>query len=462
MFGRTRHALLIALVALLALQAPALAQDDQVALTPVVADDGPRISLDVQDADIGTVLRSLASFSGTNIVASPRVEGKVTVKLEQVPWREALSVILRAHSFDYVQEHGIIRVDTAEELRQEKVAVKMAEKQIEDLDKLTLGLANLQFANAEEVKASLEQMLTQRGSIDVDVRTNSLIINDVADRVALIQDMAMRLDTQTPQVEINARLVDMDTRATRELGVSWSLMNFQPDGANLAGDAIINNAVQDPSGTFRVGTVQNYGELVAQLDALERDNKAELISNPVITTTDNREAKILVGQKIPLIVADEAGNAVTELTTIGIMLQVTPHINSPDRITLDVHNEVSDLSSQATVQGGVIINTSESDTRVMVRNGETAIIAGLIRSVESVLESGVPVLKDIPLLGMLFKHQTTTHDSRELVIFVTPRVVTDEYLGRDRLALDGSVTREEFVDYKPEPAAEPVRADSEF
>lgn len=434
------HVALMLAVLMTATLPASVRAEEEVSLTVAPAiDNGPRISLDVQEAEVSTVLRSLASFSGVNIVASPRVTGKVTVKLEQVPWREALAVILRAHSFDYAEEHGIIRVDTAQELRQEKVAGKMADKQIEDLEKLTLGIATLQYANAGEVKDALQQMLTQRGNIDVDVRTNSLLINDIAERVALIQDMAMRLDTQTPQVEINARLVDLDTRASRELGISWTMSNLKPDGANVAGDMVINNTIQEPSGTLRVGTVQNYGELVARLDALEQSNMAQLISNPVITTTDNREARILVGQKIPLIVADQAGNAITQLTTIGILLRVTPHINSPDRITLDIVNEVSDLSQQATVQGGVIINTSESDTRVMVRNGETAIIAGLIRSVESTLESGVPVLKDIPLLGALFRHKSTTRNGRELVIFVTPRIVTDEYLAREQLTMQGRV-----------------------
>ena len=441
MQGRIRNLFALPLAALVVAWLPAVCHAEQeIALTLApVMDNGPRVSLDVQEAEIGTVLRSLASFSGMNIVASPRVTGKVTVKLEEVPWREALTVILRAHSFDFVEEYGIIRVDTANDLRQEKVAVSQAEKQIDDLTKLTLGLATLQYANAKEVRDALKQMLTNRGSIDVDVRTNSLVISDVPDRVALIQELALRLDTRTPQVEINARLVDMDTRASRELGVSWSMVNFQPDGANFVGDATVRNPVQDPSGTLRIGTVQNYGELVARLDALEKKNLAQLISNPVITTTDNREAKILVGQKIPLIVADEAGNAITQLTTIGIMLKVTPHINSPERITLDIINEVSDLSSQATVQGGVIINTSESDTRVMVGNGETAIIAGLIRSVENKLESGVPVLKDIPLLGALFRFNSTIKNGRELVIFVTPRIVTDEYLQRDQLTLEGSI-----------------------
>ena len=451
MDGRIRTLLRLALGAWLAAALPAAGQDQdqgEVNLVPGGQDNGSRVSLDVQNAEIGTVLRSLASFSGTNIVASPKVVGKVTVKLEQVPWREALAVILRAHNFDYVEEHGILRVDTADDLRQEQVAVKMAAKQIDELEKLTLGLATLQYAAAEEVKDSLEEMLTQRGNIDVDVRTNSLLINDIAERVALIQEMALKLDTQTPQVEINARLIDMDSRASRELGVSWSLTNFQPDGSNFVGDAVIDNTLEQPTGSFRVGTVQNYGELVAQLDALERNNLAHLISNPVITTTDNREASILVGQRIPLIVADEAGNAVPQLTTIGIMLKVTPHINSADRSTLDVHNEVSDLASQATVQGGVIINTSESDTRVMVRNGETAIIAGLIRSVEATLMSGVPVLKDLPLLGALFRHETKTKDGRELVIFVTPKMVTDDYLVRGRLSEQGQIeVTDGVIDY---------------
>ncbi len=441
MFGRIRTTLILAAAMVAMLPALATAQDAMNA-TPNPADQvGPRVSLDVQDAEIGTVLRSLASYSGTNIVASPRVTGKVTVKLEEVPWREALTVILRAHSFDYVEENGVLRVDTADQLRQERVAEKMAEKQVDDLAKLTLGMANLRYANAKEVKDALKEMLTDRGNIDIDVRTNSLLINDIADRVAVIQAMAEKLDTETPQVEINARLVDLDTRATRDLGISWSANNLQPDGQNVVGNFSVDNTLQETSGDFRVGTVQNFGDLMLRLQALENDNKAHLISNPVITTTDNREASILVGQKIPLIVADQAGNAITQLTTIGIMLKVTPHINNENRITLDVHNEVSDLSSQATVQGGVIINTSESDTRVMVENGQTAIIAGLIRNVESNLYSGVPVLQDIPLLGRLFRHETRTKNARELVIFVTPRIATDEYMHRGTLSVDGTIQR---------------------
>ena len=438
MYGRIRlvSCVSLAVMMFLAVGVAALADpsagDSSATVSPPKYGGEP-ISLDVQDAEITTVLRSLAGFSGANIVASPRVTGKVTVKLEDVPWEEALAVILRAHSFDFIEENGIYRIDTAEDLRQEKLSTERARKQVEDLSQLRLGLVKLRYANGEEVKDSLEKMLSDRGNIDVDVRTNSLLINDIQERVDLIKDMAIKLDSKTPQVEINARLVDIDQKATKELGINWSLSNFQSPGNNIYGGGEISNHVQNPAGNVRVGTVQDWGDLMVAIEALENDNKAHLISNPVITTTDNREASILVGQKIPLIVSDQAGNAITQLTTIGIMLKVTPHINNENRITLDVHNEVSDLSSQATVQGGVIINTSESDTRVLVEDGQTAIIAGLVRKVESTLNTGIPILQDLPVLGALFRHSTNAKDSRELVVFVTPRIVRDDYMNRTTL-----------------------------
>lgn len=446
MFGRIRFAKkttvrFVAFTIIMLVTGAAIAQDKEpVSFANEEKEDmGRPISLDVQDADIQTVLRSLSSFSGSNIVASPRVEGKVTVRLEQVPWKEALGVILRAHSFDYMEEDGVYRIDTAEELREESLASQRARKQEEELSLLDLGLVHLKYANAEEVKDALKKMLTDRGNIDVDIRTNSLLVNDVAERVALISEMAMQLDSKTPQVEINARLVDLNVRATKELGINWGLSNMRPSGTNVVASGSVDNAFSNPAADVQVATVQDWGEMLVRVQALENSNDAHLISNPIITTTDNREAKILVGQKIPLIVSDEAGNAITQLTTIGIMLRVTPHINSENRITLDIHNEVSDLSSQATVQGGVIINTSESDTRVLVADGETAIVGGLIRKVENTLESGVPVLKDIPLLGALFKHSSKTTDDRELVVFVTPRIVTSEYMKRETITPEGEV-----------------------
>jgi len=183
--------------------------------------------------------------------------------------------------------------------------------------------------------------------------------------------------------------------------------------------------VSQPKAELSVGKISGpNGSFEATINALESQNKATIISNPTITTMNNREATIIVGKKIPLIVSDEAGNPITQLTTVGIQMRVIPHVNSETgEITVDLHPEVSDLSSQATVQGGIIIVTAEADTRVMVKNGETAVIGGLIRDNDSIYESGIPVLRDLPLIGRFFGSKSKVSEKRELLIFVTPRIV---------------------------------------
>lgn len=384
------------------------------------------MNINMQNADIRTVLRAIADFSGRNIISSPEVEGTVTVALAEVPWREALTVILRAHGFGFVEEDGILRVDTAANLREEELAEKAAAQQSDQLEALITKIVPIDYANAEEVMESVEVMITDRGSVEVDRRTNSLIVKDIPASVEEVSRLALELDTKTPQVHIDALMVDIDARHSQELGIKWGILDAAPSDVNVAGDLTIDNQITESAGTLRAGTVQNWAELQVQLQSLARDNVANIISNPRITTTDNREATILVGQKIPLITQDVAGNSVTRLETIGIRLVVTPHINSDRRITLDVHPEVSDLSNQATVQGGVIINTSEADTRVLVDNKETAVIGGLIRNVTTRFTAGVPVLKDLPLLGALFRTESKSDDQRELVVFLTPTVVAGE------------------------------------
>ncbi|MCI0452123.1 MAG: hypothetical protein L0Z51_06990 [Candidatus Latescibacteria bacterium] len=267
----------------------------------------------------------------------------------------------------------------------------------------------------------MNKVVSPRGSVESEPGTNSVIIAEVPTRIDRIAQMIIDMDTKLRQVEIVAKMVDVDHKYTRELGVSWSALNLST--GNLAGDVVTGQRVLSPFTTVRVGTVQSWGDLNVIVDALERDNKANIISNPKITTADNKEASILVGKEIPLIVSDEAGNPITELKKIGVILRVTPHVNSDGTITMDLHPELSDLASEATVQGGVIINLQEADTRVVVKDGETAVIGGLISDTESLLRSGVPVLKDMPLLGPLFRYESKAVQKRELIIFVTPRIV---------------------------------------
>ncbi len=383
------------------------------------------VTLDVQSASIHSVLRSLAEYSGKDIVASGDVDGKVTVRLRDVPWREALTLILRAHDLGFKEEEdGVLRVGTLEGLRKEELDKEAAERQRESLLPLETRIVPLKFANAGELSKSLDDALTGRGRLDVDTRTNSLLVTDIASATTQIAAMASELDSRTPQVEIVAKLVDLDAKLSRELGINWQQSNVHSADNDISVSGGVNAPVGDAVGTVKFGIVQSFGNLDATIQALETQNKADIISNPRIATVNNREASILVGQKIQLIVMDEAGNPITQLITVGIRLRVTPHVNSDRTITLDLHPEVSDLAAEGTVQGGVIINTNEADTRVLVTDGETAVIGGLITTRDTELSRGVPVLRSIPLLGRLFESSSTVSRKRELLIFVTPTIMS--------------------------------------
>ena len=412
----------------LAVETPAPKDADKVSMqtepAPVDPSDNRRMSLDVQGAEVQTVLRSLSEFSGKNIVASKEVKGQVTLRLRNVPWRHALDIVLRAQGLGMIEQGQTIVISNLETLRKEEMERNTAARAAEELLPLQTRIIPVSYANAEEMAKAVEKSLTKRGHIEVDKRSNALLVTDIDVRLDIAESMIRSLDTRTPQVEIVARLVDVDVTATRSLGIDWGLHNVDLFDAGVSENIDINAAdVNNPAGQVRLGTVKPFGSVEATLQALETQNKANIISNPRITTVNNREASVVVGQQIPLIVQDFAGNAVTQLTTIGIKLSVTPHINVGNKITMDIHPEVSDLAAQATVQGGIIINTTMADTRVMVNDGETAVIGGLIRSNETETNRGVPILMDIPLLGNLFRSTSKTKAKRELLIFVTPKIL---------------------------------------
>jgi type IV pilus assembly protein PilQ len=370
-----------------------------------------------------TVLRSISEFSGANIVAGPNVQGPVSIHLVDVPWREALDIILKANGYGLREEYGMFRIQSLNVLHDEEIDIAQTAQQKEDLEPLVSKVVELNYTNAQEMQQAMDRVTSTRGSISIEKGSNAVIINDIPKIVERISAMTIALDKKVSMVEIVAKMVDLDVEATRELGVSWDFMNIMSTDFHAAMNAFSGQSLGTPFAGFNIGTVQSWGNVMATIEALEKDNKANIISNPRITTADNSEAFILVGKEIPLIVSDEAGNPITELKKTGITLRVTPHVNSDGTITMDLHPEISDLSAQATVQGGLIISISEADTRVIVRDGETAVIGGLLTEVESEVRTGVPGLKDVPLLGALFRYESTTKKKRELVIFVTPKLV---------------------------------------
>ena len=379
------------------------------------------MTIDVQGADIKTVLRSVSEFSGVNIIAGPEVEGPVVIHLKNVPWKEALDTILKSQGYGWREDYNIIRVAPLDQLQDDDVKAVTVERKKEEMASLRTRVVKLNFLNAKEVKTAMSKMTSPRGSVEAEPGTNSVVIAEVPARIDKLVAMIQEMDQRLHQIEIVAKMVDVDHEATRELGVNWIALNL--GRGDITGNIITGQPLADPFGTMRLGTVQSWGSVDLIIEALERDNKANIVSNPRISTADNQEARIMVGKEIPLIVSDEAGNPITELKKIGVILRVTPHVNSDGTITMDLHPELSDLSSQATVQGGVIVNLQEADTRVVVKDGETAVIGGLISDIESNVRSGVPLVKDIPLLGALFRYDSKTTRKRELIIFVTPKVV---------------------------------------
>ncbi len=433
---------------------PSFAADEAMKQVGMVRTGSGSFSIDVQGADIRTVVKAISEFSGRNIVMAKDVRATVTVTLSNVGWQEALRTVLRTNGLDYVDEGGILRIDEGTKLAAEAVDRETARAKQAELVPLETRVVKLNYANATELTAAVGSALTRRGLVQTDKRTNSLIITDIPNGLDAVEKMAHDLDSTTPQIEIIAKLVDVDVEALRGMGVTWSVgMNNSKTDPKAIGDANTPNfqngtagdptqfhpfddkthtlagqqsgtGIADPAATVTYGIFKSWMTLDAQLQVLEQNRKANIISNPRITTVDNREAKIVVGQKIPLIVQDVAGNPVSELQTVGIQLKVTPHLTDDKKIVMDLHPEVSDLAAQSTVQGGVIINTSEADTRVMVDDGQTAVIGGLIRTNDGHVRTGVPVLKDMPLIGAFFRSDNTVKQNRELIIFVTPKIIT--------------------------------------
>ena len=254
--------------------------------------DGRRMSLDVQGADIQTVLRSLSEFSGKNIVASKEVKGEVTLRLRNVPWRHALDIVLKSQGLGMVETGQTIVVSNLDTLRKEEMDRRTAERTQEELLPLETRILPVNYAASKEMARSVEKTLTKRGHIEVDDRSNSLIVTDIADRLDQVDAMVRNLDTRTPQVEIVARLVDVDVSSTRDLGIQWGVHNLDLFDAGVTEHVDINAAdVSNPAALARLGTIKSFGSIDARLQALESQNKANIISNPRITTANNFELR---------------------------------------------------------------------------------------------------------------------------------------------------------------------------
>ena len=362
-------------------------------------------------------MRAIATYSGKNIVISDDVKGRITVKLTNIPWQRALQLILQSKGYAYVIEKDVIRVGTGNMFKKEREAQELAQP-------LEQRVYKLEFTKPEDISNAITKMLSKRGHLEIDRRTSSIIVTDIPDKLDKVDQLVKILDAPTPQVEIEVRVVDVDRSVLGNLGIDWQVQNLASKSLNLKST---NNQVSVPGvpvgGAVRLNlaTLRSFAQISSTLQALESQQRLKTLANPRITTTNNKKATIFGGKSFAVTTTDpRTGAPVTQYYDAGISLDVTPHINSVNEVTMELTATMSEISG-----GGATptINKTQAKTEALVRDGECLVIGGFIHRRETRTEAGVPILKNIPLIGNLFRHTSTEKSEREVLIFLTPHII---------------------------------------
>ncbi len=403
-----------------------------IAVSGAWAQDDPSApikNLSFQNADIRTVLGFLADYGQVNIVSSPEVQGNVTFSLKKVTWREALDILCRTYNLTAEETPRFIRIVPTKSYLEEVSALEKHNSEKEKLTELNTAVMKINNAAAEDLQKTVQPLLSERGKVQIDKRTNNLVVRDVPSNLARIETLVGKLDYATRQIKISTQMVEVSTSKLQEYGIDIGSSGFKitKSGKEYRQEATQSlDNVANPAGSFTFSTVQDGWNLEATISALVSDGHGKIVAHPEITTVDNKEAKIQMGQKIPIKQFDQAGNVVITFEEVGTLLRVTPHITEENKILMTLRPE---RSSYTFDPNGVIINTSNAETNVVVENGQTAVIGGLTTQDVIKENSGIPVLKDIPLLGYLFRYERKKVDNRDLVIFVTPTIVEGSLAG---------------------------------
>jgi len=407
---------------------------------------GQKISLDLQEVDIRNVLRLLADVTAKNIVVEPNVKGKVTLKVDNVPWDQVLELILKINDLDSVMEGNVIRIATAAKIkaeldrrREEVEAQKELMAAARDLGEITTEYLQVNYADVGDISAQIQNIKSEKGSISVDNRTNLIIYSDFPKRIEVAKEILARLDRATQQVMIESRIVSANTNFSRNLGISWNAAYTANSLANrLGGAPEFDFAVAAPTsaiGTFgidfaRTIGVNNLFELDMQLDALEQAGEGRVISSPRIFTLDHVQAMIQQGDQIPYPQRTEEGTISTAFAPATLSLTVTPHITPDGKVRMEVLAKKDEADFSRTVQDVPAIRTQEAQTELLVNDGDTIVIGGIVIQDTSWSEDRVPFLWRIPILGWLFKNRQLVEEKTELLIFLSPTIVEDQKMTR--------------------------------
>jgi len=400
---------------------------------------GEKIALDFYDTDIKNVFRIIREISGKNFAIDKNVTGKVTLSLDKpVPWDQVLDLVLKMNQLGMTMEGDIIRIATltslAAEEKQKEVLVKatqQAVKQQKALEPLITAYIPVSYSNAQsEVLPHIQTVLTEgRGKASVDTRNNQLILTDTAEKIAQMREIVMKIDQVTPQVVIEARIVEANSTFTRDLGFDWGEVTAGPfdigDSTLLLRGTASNLPSSGSSATLGFDFFKLSGTpfsiVEAQLLVSETEGKTNIISAPKVVTLDNKKAKIKQGLEVPYLERDSSGNATVKFKNVDLLLEVTPNVTPDDRIVMKIFVTKNDVAEQT--EDGPALSTNEAETELLIENGDTIVIGGIVKSTINYGEKGIPGLRKIGVLGWLFKSQSKSDTKNELLIFITPRIV---------------------------------------
>lgn len=437
---------------------------------------GKKLSLNFQDIEVRSVLQIIADFTDLNLVASDTVQGRITLRLENVPWDQALDLVLKTKGLDKRVNGNVMMVAPAAEIAERERQELASRKQLQELAPLRTEYIRVRYANAKEMfelfrgeengqgsgagagsqggNRATGSVLSERGEAIVDERTNSIILTDTAERIEAFKRLVEQIDIPIRQVMIEARLVIANTEFRREMGVRWGGVGYNAGsdslleiGGSTAGldsspaspaewltgtgtldlneNMMVDLGVADSAGSFAFSVLTDSAFIDMELSALENTGYAEIVSQPKVITGDKQRATIESGTEIPYQEASASGATTTSFKEAVLKLDVTPQITPDNRIIMNlvINQDTVGALNQAT--GIPTIDVTEVQTKVLVSNGQTVVLGGIFQVEQIKGEDKVPVLGDVPFLGRLFKRDVTSEEKRELLIFITPKIMAD-------------------------------------
>ena len=423
---------------------------------------GDKLSLNFQDIEVRSVLQLLADFTGLNMVVSDSVGGRITLRLKNLPWDQALDIILKTKGLSKRQNGNVILVAPTEEIAAREKLDLESQKQVEELAPLHSELIQINYAKAEALaellKSEGNQLLSERGNVTIDTRTNTLLVQDTAAKLSEVRALVEKLDVPVKQVLVESRIVIANDDFARDIWVRFGFnqensvggnaslltagglpghtsgtFGFAPGIENAAGsgaEALMVNLPQQLSPgrggavNFLLGKVGSY-LLQLELTAMQQEGRGEIVSSPRVITSDQNKATIKQGIEIPYQEATSSGATSVSFKEAVLKLEVTPHITPDDRIIMDLLVAKDDADFTRAVLGVPPLNKREVETRVLVDNGETVVLGGVFEREKKQAEEKVPFFGDLPVVGWAFKEKANKDSKKELLIFITPKIIKD-------------------------------------